>query len=162
MVRNFFAVLQQTGSSTAIKNPSLDSQVAPYKILGRFYRVPIKSLLRVQIKWAIDHHNKKAPTFFMSGSFLFNLWLLAAAAKCTHTWLWLSRHIRRVQGRQKKNIVVDKSSIGMCSVHNLNSFMNYLPKIGGDQSPKPHTFRRLCMHHVCLQIWMYGLYREIK
>ena len=27
------------------------SQVAPYKNLGRFYRVPFKSLLRVQIKW---------------------------------------------------------------------------------------------------------------
>ena len=26
------------------------SQVAPYKNLGRFYRVPYKSLLRVQIK----------------------------------------------------------------------------------------------------------------
>ena len=46
---------------------------ATLKKQGRFYRVPIKSLLRVQIKWAIDHHNKKAPTFFMSGSFLFNL-----------------------------------------------------------------------------------------
>ena len=28
------------------------SQVAPYKNLGRSYRVPFKSLLRVQIKWA--------------------------------------------------------------------------------------------------------------
>ena len=106
----------------------------------------------------IDYHNKKAPTFFMTGSFWFNLWLLAAAAKCTHTWLWLSHHVRRVQGRRKKMIVVDKSST--CGVHNLNRFINYLSKIGGDQSPKPHTFRRLCMHHVCLQIWMYGLYRE--
>ena len=28
-------------------------QVAPYKNMGRFYRVPFKSILRVQIKWAI-------------------------------------------------------------------------------------------------------------
>ena len=27
--------------------------MAPYKILGRFYRVPFKSLLRMKIKWAI-------------------------------------------------------------------------------------------------------------
>ena len=30
------------------------SQVPPYKKLGRFYRVPFKSLLRVQIKWAFE------------------------------------------------------------------------------------------------------------
>ena len=32
---------------------SKKSQVAPYENLCRFYRVPFKSLLRVQIKWVI-------------------------------------------------------------------------------------------------------------
>ena len=35
------------------------SQVAPYKNLGRFYRVPFKSFLRVQIKWVTIENKKK-------------------------------------------------------------------------------------------------------
>ena len=51
MTPNFFqaATLNKIGVESTLKK----SQVAPYKILGRFYRVPIKSLLRVQIKRAI-------------------------------------------------------------------------------------------------------------
>ena len=38
--------------------------------------------------------------------------------------------------------------------------VTYLPTFGWDQSRRPHIFRWPCMHYVCLQIWMYGLYRE--
>ena len=50
-------------------------------------------------------------------------------------------------------IVVDKSST--CGVHNLNRFINYLSKIGGDQSPKPHF--PAALHAPCmssdLDVW---------
>ena len=51
MKPNFFqaATLKKICVEATLKK----SQVAPYKNLGRFYRVHFKSLLRVQIKWAI-------------------------------------------------------------------------------------------------------------
>ena len=52
MTPNFFqaATLKKIWVEATLKK----SQVAPYKNLGRFYRVPFKSLLRVQIKRAMD------------------------------------------------------------------------------------------------------------
>ena len=48
MTPNFFqaATLKKIWVEATVKKP----QVAPYKNLGRFYRVPFKSLLRVQVK----------------------------------------------------------------------------------------------------------------
>ena len=48
MTPNFF----QAATLNKIRVEATLSQVAPYKNLDRFYRVPFKSLFRVQIKWA--------------------------------------------------------------------------------------------------------------
>ena len=52
MTPNFFqaATLKKIWVEANLKK----SQVAPYKNLGKFYRVPFQSLLRVQIKRAIE------------------------------------------------------------------------------------------------------------
>ena len=52
MTPNFFqaATLKNIWVEATLKK----YQVAPYKNLGRFYRVPFKSLFRVQIKRAIE------------------------------------------------------------------------------------------------------------
>ena len=57
MTPNFFqaATLKKIWVEATLKK----SQVAPYKNLGRFYRVPFKSLLRVQIKRAIILHEPR-------------------------------------------------------------------------------------------------------
>ena len=53
MTPNFFqaATLKKIWVEATVQK----SQVATYKNLGRFYRVPFKSLLRVQIKRAINY-----------------------------------------------------------------------------------------------------------
>ena len=53
MTPNFFqaTTLKKIWVEATIKR----SQVAPYKNMGRCYRVPFKSLLRVQIKQAINN-----------------------------------------------------------------------------------------------------------
>ena len=66
MTPNFFqaATLKKIWVEATVKKP----QVAPYKNLGRFYRVPFKSLLRVQIKWVNKIHLQSSNT---SASILF-------------------------------------------------------------------------------------------
>ena len=133
--------------------------------IGKFgkYYIPILSNVSVLFLCHRSRFNskstiifKKSPTFFMTGTFWFNLWLLGAAAKYLTL---IVPPCSTCTGAPEKKLLL-WTTCGTCGVHNQNSFMNYLSKIGGDQSPKPHTFRRLCMHHVCLQIWMYGLYWE--
>ena len=49
------------------------SQVAPYKNLGRFYKIAFKSLLRVQIKRA-SIQNKVADLICSQTFFIFSIW----------------------------------------------------------------------------------------
>ena len=88
MALNFFqaATLKKTWVEATLKKP----QVASYKNLGRFYRVPIKSLHRVHIKRAIDKNHwllREYETVYLiqtHWNHLAKIWVIFSKTLATH------------------------------------------------------------------------------
>ena len=88
--------------------------MAPYKILGRFYRVPFKSLLRMKIKWAI--------VSFLCTNF-FSFVFMGKAVAIRKQYLWFLHLDSQV--KLKTNKPTHPLSLTQCAEINPEVFWNY-------------------------------------